>query len=153
MKVLAAQSCLTLCDPMDYNPPGSTVHGILQARILEWVAIPFSRGPSWPRDLTRISCIACRFFTDWAGEPTCFSITDFIRVFIGLAKKLVQVFTQDQIENPNEISGQPIYLYFLIVTSFTFFYLDGMSKSIFLRSMLKIWDACFIWVRGEHLCI
>ena len=45
-----AQSCLTLCNPMDYSPRGSSVHGILQARILEWVAIPFSRGSSRPRD-------------------------------------------------------------------------------------------------------
>ena len=44
MKVLAAQSCLTLCDIMDWSPLGSSVHGILQARILEWAAIPFSRG-------------------------------------------------------------------------------------------------------------
>ena len=58
-----AQSCLTLCNPMDYSPGGSSVHGILQARILEWVAIPFSRGSSRPRDRTRVSCIAGRFFT------------------------------------------------------------------------------------------
>ena len=44
--VLVAQSCLTLCDPMDHSPPGSSVHGILQARILEWVTIPFSRASS-----------------------------------------------------------------------------------------------------------
>ena len=44
------QSCLTLSNPMDYSPPGSSVHGILQARILEWVAKPFSRGSSQPRD-------------------------------------------------------------------------------------------------------
>ena len=44
LRLLVAQSCLTLCDPMDYSPPGFSVHGILQARILEWVAIPFSRG-------------------------------------------------------------------------------------------------------------
>ena len=50
VKVLVAQSCPTLCDPRDCSPPGSSVHGILQARILEWVAIPFSRGPSQPRD-------------------------------------------------------------------------------------------------------
>ena len=50
MKVLVSQSCPTLCDPMDCSPPGSSVHGILQARILEWVAIPFSRGSSQPRD-------------------------------------------------------------------------------------------------------
>ena len=46
MKGLVAQSSITLCDPMDCSPPGSSVHGILQARILEWVAIPFSRGSS-----------------------------------------------------------------------------------------------------------
>ena len=50
--VLVAQSCLTLCDPMDWNPPGSFVHGILQVKIQEWVAIPFSRGSSWPRNRT-----------------------------------------------------------------------------------------------------
>ena len=53
-----AQSCPTLCDPMDCSPPGSFVHGILQARILEWVAISFSRGSSQPRDQTRVSHIA-----------------------------------------------------------------------------------------------
>ena len=52
IKLLATQSCLTLCEPMDYSLPGSSVHGILQARILEWVAIPLSRGSSWPRDWT-----------------------------------------------------------------------------------------------------
>ena len=64
--VLVTQSCLTLCDPMDCSLPGSSVHGILQATILEWVAIPFSRGSFWPRDWTLVSCIAGRFFTVWA---------------------------------------------------------------------------------------
>ena len=62
--VLVAQSCLTLCDPMDCSLPGSSVHRI-EARILEWVAIPFSRGSSWPRDRSQVSCIAGRFFTIW----------------------------------------------------------------------------------------
>ena len=53
LKSEVAQSCLTLCDPMDCNLPGSSVHGILQARILEWVAISFSRGSSQPRDQTQ----------------------------------------------------------------------------------------------------
>ena len=61
-----AQSCLTLCNPVDCSPPGSSVHGILQARILEWVAISFSRGSSWPRDRTQASHIAGRCFTLWA---------------------------------------------------------------------------------------
>ena len=65
VKVLVAQSCPTLCNPMDYRPPGSSVHGILQTRILEWVVTAFSRGSSWPRDWTQLSCIAGRFFTMW----------------------------------------------------------------------------------------
>ena len=63
---LVTQSCLTLCDPMDCSPPGSSVHGILQARILEWVAISFSRGSSQLSDQTQVSHIAGGFFTSWA---------------------------------------------------------------------------------------
>jgi len=58
VKVKVTQSCLTLCDPMDY-----TVHRILQTRILEWVAFPFCRASSQPRDQTQVSCIAGGFFT------------------------------------------------------------------------------------------
>ena len=61
--VLVAQSCLTLCAHMDCSPPGPSVHGILQARILEWVAMLFSRESSRPRDLIQVSHIAGRFFT------------------------------------------------------------------------------------------
>ena len=57
------QSCPTLSDPMDSNLPGSSIHGIFQARILEWVAIFFSRGFSQPRNRTQVSRIAGRFFT------------------------------------------------------------------------------------------
>ena len=56
----------TLCDPVDCSPPVSSVHGILQARLLEWVAISFSRGSSQPRNQTQVSCTAGRFFIDWA---------------------------------------------------------------------------------------
>ena len=63
---LVAPSFPTLWDPMDCSPPGSSVLGILQARILEWVAMPSSRGSSQPRDLTQLSCIAGGFFTNWA---------------------------------------------------------------------------------------
>ena len=51
---------------MDCSPPGFSIYGILQASILEWVAIPFSRGRSWPRDRTQVSCIAGKFFNVWA---------------------------------------------------------------------------------------
>ena len=60
------QSCPTLCDPMECSPPGSSVHGIHQTRILEWVAISFSRGSSQPRDGTQVSYIAGRCFNLWA---------------------------------------------------------------------------------------
>ena len=60
--MLIAQLCPTLCDPMDCSPPGSSVHGILQARTLEWVAIYFSRGSFQSRDQTQVSQIAGRFF-------------------------------------------------------------------------------------------
>ena len=62
-----AQLCPTLCDPMDCSPPGSSVHGVLQVRILEWVAIPFSRGSSQPRVRTHVSCLASGFFYHWAS--------------------------------------------------------------------------------------
>ena len=73
------QPCSTVCDPMDHSLPGSSVHGILQARILEWVAMPFSRGSSQPRDWTRVSIspgLAGSFFTTgatWEALSMCIS--------------------------------------------------------------------------------
>ena len=61
--VLVTQLCPTLCDPLDCSPPGSSIHGIFWARMLEWVAIAFSRGSSQHKDQTLVSCIAGRFFT------------------------------------------------------------------------------------------
>ena len=63
---LVAQSCLALCDPLDCSPPGSSVCGILQARILEWVAISYSRGSSWPRERTQVCCVSCT-----GGQVVC----------------------------------------------------------------------------------
>ena len=112
---LVAQLCPTLCNPMDYSPPGSSVHGdspgkntgvgchaLLQGifptqgsnpglphcwwilyclnhegrpKILEWVVYPFSRGTSWPRDQTGVSCIGGRFFTNWATQEAPVSMS------------------------------------------------------------------------------
>ena len=66
VKVIATQLCPTLCNLMDY-----IVHGILQVRILEWVAFPFSRGSSQPRDQTQVSHTAGSFFTSWATREVC----------------------------------------------------------------------------------
>ena len=66
VKVLVTHFSLTLCNPMDCSPPGSSVHGIFLPRILECIAIFFSRESSQPRNWTRVSCIAERFFTVWS---------------------------------------------------------------------------------------
>ena len=81
--VLVAQSSLTLCDPMDYRPPGYSVLGILQAGILEWVAIPFSRRSSRPRDRIQVSYTAGRFFTIWATREAPHTTVDRIRFHKG----------------------------------------------------------------------
>ena len=67
--MLVSKPCLTLCNPIDCGQPGSSVYGIFQPRILEWVAIPFFRGSSWPRDWTYVSSIAGGFFT--ANRSKC----------------------------------------------------------------------------------
>ena len=75
VRTLVIQSCPMLCNVRDCSLPGSKVHVILQARILEWVAIPFSRGSSWPRDWSQVSCIADRLFT--TGPPgKCLTMLD-----------------------------------------------------------------------------
>ena len=81
---LAALSHPTLCDPMDCSPSGSFVHGILQARIVEWVAMPSSRGSSQPRDQTHVSSIAGRFFIIWATReaPKVFGLCRIITIAI-----------------------------------------------------------------------
>ena len=76
------KSCLTLWDPMDCSPPGSSVHGILQTSIIEWVAIPLSRVSSQPRDQACISCTAGRFFTTEPPGKPCVS------VFRGLKERI-----------------------------------------------------------------
>ena len=66
--VLVTQSCVTLQDPLHCSLPGSSVHGILKVRILEWVAIPFAKGSSQPGNWTQVSCPVSRFFTIWAEK-------------------------------------------------------------------------------------
>ena len=72
----------TLCDPVDYSLPGSSVHGILQTEILEWVAMPFSRASSWPRDGTCLSCVSCigrrvLYHYHHLGSPTLIPIPNY----------------------------------------------------------------------------
>ena len=91
--VLIAQLCLTL-QPMDCSLPGPSVHGIFQARILEWVAIPFFRGPSGHRDRTWVSCIAGRFFSIWstreAHNSACYRYILFVILSLFVALFLLK---------------------------------------------------------------
>ena len=79
VKVLLAQACLIL-PPHDCSPSDSYVHGILQTRILEWVAIPSSKGSSWSRNGTQVSHIADRFFTIWGTRETSVLLVTLIYV-------------------------------------------------------------------------
>ena len=90
--VLSHLSCVWLCDPMDHSLQGSSVHGILPIRILEWVTMPSSKGSSWPRDHIQVYCIAGRFFTIQAIKeahlPTNISLyLLFIYLQLGIAFK------------------------------------------------------------------
>ena len=81
------QSCQTLCDPMDSSPQGSSVHGILQARILEWVAMPSSRTSSPPRDRTHVSCSFCIAGKFFIAEPLGKPHHHYSSVYIWTEKK------------------------------------------------------------------
>ena len=83
VKLKVTQLCLTLCDPMDCNLPSSSVHWILQARIPEWVAIPFSRGSSQPRNQIVVSCTAGRFFTIWITREALYKSVWYYWVWFG----------------------------------------------------------------------
>ena len=87
--VLVTQLCLTLCYPMDSSPPGSSVRGILQASILEWIAIPFSRGSSQPREWTWVSCVAGRLFY-------CLSYREELLYLIYKLNFIISVYTYER---------------------------------------------------------
>ena len=87
--VLVTQSCPTLCDPMDCSPPGFSVHGILQARILEWIATPFSRGTSQPSNQNLVSYMAGKFFTVWATGKSSMLCSCYLRAIPGSYHQLL----------------------------------------------------------------
>ena len=91
------QLCPTLCNSMDCSLSGSSIHGIFQARVLEWIAISFSRGSSWPRNRTQVSHIADSYLTAWASREAVTSKTK------SILRQESPVFA----ESPPSISGHP----------------------------------------------
>ena len=132
---LVTQSCLTLCDPTDCSPPGFSVHGILQARILEWIAIPFSRGTSQPRDWTLVSCIAGRFFTVWAtGKSSCYIyFTHYHSNSLILSQRLVP-----------KIYRNPLGLFIIVSALLHFHWLPALP-------LLSVWLANFLLYLGNGI--
>ena len=123
MKEVVSQLCPTLCSPMDCSSPGSSVHGILQTRILEQIVIPFSRGSSWPRDRTQASCIAGRFFTTWATRELhpC--------LFHGFSS--IQLLSRVWLSNPMDCSmpGFLVHHQFLLTQTHVHWFSDVIQPS------------------------
>ena len=129
--VKISQSCRTLCDPMDYR-----VHGILQARILEGVAFPFSRGSSQPKDQSQVSCIAGRFFTSWATVLFLdwfldrYKVSFFVFVTVSILRKFVL---------PHISIATPALFWFLF--AWNTFSIPSVSVFVCLKWDLK-WVSC-----------
>ena len=103
-------SCPTLCDPMDCSPPSSSVQGILQARTLEWVAVPSSRGSSQSRDWTHVSYISCigrqvLYHQLHLGSPY-YCLTSLIFVVFAILKTFGSPSPQNALHHPNRLEGR-----------------------------------------------
>ena len=104
------QSCPIFCNPVDCSPQGSSVHGILQTRILKWVAIPFSRGSSQLRDQTQVSHIASRFFTIWTTREIENKNTEVIYQYIGKIAEWKEWSTRRKKPLHEDKKRQPLWL-------------------------------------------
>ena len=109
--MLVAQSCLTLCSSIDSSSPGSSVYGILHERILEWVAIPFSKGSSLSRDQTQVFHIAGRFFTIWATREVLYVNKRTYNTFVHITLAKIMDFPDSSIgEESTCNAGDPSWI-------------------------------------------
>ena len=137
-KVLVAELCWTLCDPMDFSLPGSSIFGILQAGILQWVAIPFSKGSSWPRDQTWVSHIAGRLFTIWATRESQLIQTDIYKFWHSVP-------TLDNSKEVIHTPELPMHLLFTEISHFLLFPMSvGPTDSIQTTWTVGFFRACFL---------
>ena len=98
------QSCPTLCNPMDYSPPGSSLHGIFLAKILEWVAMPSSRGSSWPRDWAHVSYISYTVSGFFTTEPPGKQGGKLVKVAVAVLRPQI---AQERPGRPQALRGFP----------------------------------------------
>ena len=147
-----AQSCPTLCDSMDCSLPGSSVHGIFQARVLEWIAIAFSRGSSWPRDRTRVSRIAGRRFTVWATREAIIQKDTCTPMFIAAVVTIAKAWKQTKCPSTEGWIKKMWYIY-------TMGYYSAIKKNeiglfaarwmdleiILLSKVRQIYDITYMW--------
>ena len=146
---LVAKSCPTLVDPKDCSLPGSSVHGILQARILEWVAISSSRSSSQPRNPTQVSCIAGRFFTNWTMYSfSVYSCHLFLIFFASVESMLFLSFIV-----PIVAWNVPLVSLIFLMRSigFSILLFSSISLHCSLRKALLpllafLWNSAFKWV-------
>ena len=130
--MLVTQSCLTLCNPMDCSLPGSSVHGILQARILEKGAIPFSRGSSTPMKRTQVSCTAGKFFSIWATRKLLSSKLIMCKMFpvTSIFENIQQETIMHRFKKEYLAKGTPYKINYIILPIFWFNLSFNSSKSI-----------------------
>ena len=134
--VLVAQLCPTLCDSMDYSPSGSSVHGVLQARVLEWVAIPFSRGSSQPRDRTCL--LHCRQIPYHLNHQGSFVLC-FLYVLWPFSLAALQGVCSFQQFDYDVCLGEGFCVSYLGVTEFRGSLLVAVFKSYSFSSLCLLW--------------
>ena len=133
VKMLVAQSCPTLCGPVDCSLPSSSVHGILQERILEWVAISFSRGSSQSRDRNQVFCIAGRFFTIWATRKAYNAVKVYSTQYVSKLENSAAATGLEKVgfhHNPKEGRCQRMFKLLHNCTHFTCYQGNSQSPSI-----------------------
>ena len=123
--VVAMQSYLTLCNPKNGSSSGSSVNGILQARILEWVAIPFSRGSSQSSDRIQVSCIVGRFFANWATREAQAKYKITIKSYLPVTAHCVKLYTY--ISQLQLIQYKDIFIHIMIKNSLLYFFFSTVS--------------------------
>ena len=142
-----AQSCPTLCNPMDCSLPDSSVRGILQARRVEWVAFPFSRGTSRPRVWTWVSCIAGRFSTVWATLTT-----PYIYLYIQLHNYLFSFLYMGTWQTSFSGYSKGMFLYFSYASSSIALVFQIRPQDLFLLCFVIFTNDFYIYILLSTLC-